>query len=59
MAQKEPDVTHYRRLVQMHRASHDPLVVVRVEDLATLLECYQHYADHKPRERRQAKGVPA
>lgn len=52
-----PDLTHYRRIIETHRKNRDPLIMVRVEDLAALLERYT--ADEKPRVRRAALGVQA
>ena len=52
-----PDLSHYIRLIEMHRKMHDPIIAVRVEDLAALLERYTAY--YKPRVRRAATGVQA
>lgn len=56
MDQKEPDLTHYRRIIETHRKNRDPLIMVRVDDLAKLLD---RYAEDKPRIRRAATGVQA
>lgn len=44
----------YRRLIRQRDANGDPLVVVKVQDLRALLDCFEWYSDNKPRVRRQA-----
>lgn len=53
-----PDVAHYERLIEQRKANRDPLVVIRVEDLALFLKCYAEFTSGKTRVRREAKGVP-
>ncbi len=45
---------HYRRLIDIHDGLKDPLVMIKVDDLRALLDCFEWYADNKPRVRRQA-----
>ncbi len=47
---------HYRRLIEIREDLRDPLVMIKVQDLRALLDCYEWYADptNKPRVRRQA-----
>jgi len=45
---------HYRRLIEIHDDLKDPLVMIKVNDLRALLDCFEWYSDHKPRVRRQA-----
>lgn len=47
-------VDRYRRLIEMHDAMNDPLVMIRTSDLRALLDCYEWQAEHKPRVRRPA-----
>lgn len=47
-------IDHYRRLIEIHEDLRDPLVMIKVNDLRTLLDCFEWYADNKPRVRRQA-----
>lgn len=54
-----PDLSHYIRLIETHRKMHDPIIAVRVEDLAVLIERYSGAAGEKPRVRRAATGVQA
>ena len=44
----------YRRLIDTHRRNQDPLVVVNIEELSALLDCYEWHQTEKPRVRRQA-----
>ena len=50
----QADVTSYRRLIRQQDANKDPLVMIKVQDLRALLDCFEWYADNKPRVRRQA-----
>lgn len=47
---------HYRRLIEIHHDLKDPLVMIKVDDLRALLDCWEWYSepDNKPRVRRQA-----
>ncbi len=49
---------HYRRLIDIHEKIRDPLVMIKVDDLRALLDCFEWYADptNKPRVKRQAAG---
>lgn len=47
-------LAQYDRLVELHSAAADPLVMIRVEDLAALLNLYRWHVAEKPRVRRRA-----
>lgn len=50
----DDDIYHYRKVVRIHDGLKDPLVTIKTEHLREMLDCWEWYADHKPRVRRQA-----
>lgn len=51
-------IDHYRRLVEIHEAIKDPLVMIKRGDLSALIDTYEWTHAEKPRVRRTAPSVP-
>lgn len=53
----KPEIDHYRKLLAIHAANNDGLLMVKTDDLRLLLDSYEWYANpqHKPRVRVQAE----
>lgn len=49
----------YRRLIQTHRRNQDPLIVIKIEDLALLLDSFEWYANPERKPVIRVKAEPA
>lgn len=49
----------YRRLIQTHRLNRDPLIMVKTEELALLLDSFEWYANPQKKPKVRVKAEPA
>lgn len=55
-----PDsIDRYRRLIDIHRRNQDPLIVIRIDDLALLLDSFEWFANPERKPIVRVKAEPA
>lgn len=53
------EIEKLRRLIDTHRRNSDPLIVIKIDDLALLLDSYEWFANPERKPRLRVKAEPA